>query len=224
MYMPTSFKHKFYILLLIFLVTLLLVVALFCRLHYLSRGLAKFYSSGLYFSCELSDTNNSCNVEAPGYDMPPGASWYITPLDKEFSSSVYMNFIKRDQFYYVHVHETTFVSGDVYSREQIKFADIIHHELVNNSNYYYQYLPTRRVARLLDGEWFLYQGILGFTTLVLHTVNPSSTNEIAFDIRAIFPEDYVFDGGIYKIIKRLWREGYSPDENITWAYMIVQLS
>jgi len=168
--------------------------------------------------CEL---NKQILYNEPAYDNPPNNSWRIRPLDIEFSTNVNIRFIERVQYYVVEERQII-VNDYIHTHEHVWFRDGIYYEIVNTSDFHYSFGQIHRVAKLIDGEWYdLYDYMVAVLGWLGH-VPPNETIEWREGSMVGFPEDYVFDNGVYKLIKPIWR-GYYPNDTQEWAYLLVHL-
>jgi len=175
-------------------------------------------------SCKPAEDGTLCLAAEPeDNNYSHDITWYLLPLDLEFTPNVYMHFIKREPFYFIHrVH--TVVDGNDYIREYTLSMDKLHYEIGNTSDYYYTFGQLQMVAKLVDGEWFGLHGygvaVLGWAVeMAPHAYGGQRSFE---HIPALFPEGYAFDGATYKLIKPATRYD-APRNHTTWAYLIVQL-
>jgi len=164
------------------------------------------YEQDIYNEPSYSDIRDLPETINPWYSWPEAFwdlphTWGKRPfsIDLELSANVYMRFIEQEQY-----------------------TGRIRYEMVNTSDYYYNYGSFRGVARLIDDEWYVYYGYLLFRTLILYILYPHASIERFVHPSTEFPEGYIFDGGSYKFIKEISR-GQNPRENRFWTYFIVQL-
>ena len=203
-------------LLLVIMPLIVVIIFWFHNEYHLDSGtnmLENHESADIKISYATTDSENT--------SWSRGSTWYFLPLDLEFTSNLYLRFIEREQFY-VAEDVQTIVNDNVYVDDHIWFTDKIHFKIVNISNYHYYFAQSRRVAKLIDGEWF---GLHGHAIAVndwLGVLHANESIEWYLWPTGLFPEGYIFDGGTYKLIKPVWRE-YLSREYTTWAYLIVQL-
>jgi len=165
---------------------------------------------------KAKETGEECN---PIYDNSP--AWpLLEPLDKAFTPNVHMNFISREQEYF-HERTENIIDGFLFVDEHSWAMDAIHYEIINTSDYFYAFGQLEQVAKLVDDEWFLLFDHPFLVLRWLHFIPQNDSIKWNVGTSALFPHDYVFSGGFYKLIKPMDREGCR--DYPLWAYLLVQL-